>query len=147
MNAKTIIATAIVAIVGIQFIPYGKDHTNLPVMSEPQWDSARTKELFNRACADCHSNETKYPWYSNVAPVSWLVTRDIDEGREHFNVSVWGIQKKNEGEDAAKEVRKGEMPMWIYTIAHPEARLSSAEKQELISGLEKTFGREEEEED
>lgn len=145
MNAKTVIATAIAAIVGIQFIPYGKDHTNLPVMSEPQWDSARTKELFSRACADCHSNETKYPWYSNVAPVSWLVARDIDEGREHFNVSVWGIQKKNEGEDAAKEVRKGEMPMWIYTVAHPEARLSGVEKQELINGLEKTFGKEEEE--
>jgi len=147
MNAKTVIAAAIAAIVGIQFIPYGKDHTNLPVMSEPQWDSARTKELFNRACADCHSNETKYPWYSNVAPVSWLVAYDIDEGREHFNVSMLGIQKKNEGEDAAKEVRKGEMPMWIYTLTHPEARLSGAEKQELISGLEKTFGKEGEEED
>ena len=141
-----IIAAVVLAAVGIQFIPYGKDHTNLPVMSEPQWDSPRTKELFNRACADCHSNETKYPWYSQVAPVSWLVTHDIEEGREHFNVSVWGIQKKNEGEDAAKEVKEGEMPMWIYTIAHPEARLSDNEKQELINGLEKTFGTEEEEE-
>jgi len=59
---------------------------------------------------------------------------------------MWGSQKKNEGEDAAKEVREGEMPMWFYTIAHPEAKLSSNEKQELISGLEKTFGKEEEEE-
>lgn len=147
MNAKTIVATAVAAIVGIQFIPYGKDHTNLPVMSEPQWDTERTKELFNRACADCHSNETKYPWYSNIAPISWLVTHDIEEGREHFNVSLWGVQKENEGEEAAKEVREGEMPMWIYTLTHPEARLSKNEKQELISGLQKTFGREEEKED
>lgn len=147
MNAKTIAVAAIAAIVGIQFIPYGKDHTNLPVMSEPQWDSEQTKELFNRACADCHSNETKYPWYSNVAPVSWLVAHDIEEGREHFNVSLWGIQKKNEGEDAAKEVREGKMPMWIYTLTHPEARLSETEKQALISGLEKTFGTEEEAEE
>ena len=117
-----IIISLIAAAVAIQFIPYGKDHTNLPIMSEPQWDSPRTKELFNRACADCHSHETK------------------------FNVSVWGIQKKNEGEDAAKEVREGEMPMWIYTIPHPEARLSDTEKQDLINGLEKTFGKEEEEE-
>lgn len=145
MKDKIIIAVVLAA-VGIQFIPYGKDHTNLPVMSEPQWDSPRTKELFNRACADCHSNETKYPWYSQIAPVSWLVAHDIKEGREHFNASVWGIQKKNEGEDAAKEVKEGEMPMWVYTIAHPEARLSDSEKQELISGLEKTFGTEEEEE-
>lgn len=146
MNFKTVSIVVIAAAIAIQFIPYGKDHTNLPVMSEPQWDSPRTKELFNRACADCHSNETKYPWYSNIAPVSWLVAHDIDEGREHFNVSMWGVQKKNEGEDAAKEVREGEMPMWFYTIPHPEAKLSSSEKQELISGLEKTFGKEEKEE-
>ena len=146
MNFKTLSVAVIAAVVAIQFIPYGKDHTNPPIVSEPQWDSPRTKELFNRACADCHSNETAYPWYSNIAPVSWLIAHDIDEGREHFNVSMWGSQKKNEGEDAAKEVREGEMPMWFYTIAHPEAKLSSNEKQELISGLEKTFGKEEEEE-
>jgi len=144
MNAKTIAVAVVALAVGIQFIPYGKDHTNPPLMSEPQWDSPRTQELFNRACADCHSHETKYPWYSNIAPVSWLVMHDIDEGREHFNVSMWGIQKKNEGDDAAKEVREGEMPMWFYTIPHPEARLSDSEKKELISGLEKTFGTEEE---
>ncbi|ADR32765.1 cytochrome c [Sulfuricurvum kujiense DSM 16994] len=146
MNFKTVSVAVIAAVVAIQFIPYGKDHTNPPIVSEPQWDSPRTKELFNRACADCHSNETAYPWYSNIAPVSWLIAHDIDEGREHFNVSMWGAQKKNEGEDAAKEVREGEMPIWFYTIPHPEAKLSSSEKQELISGLEKTFGKEEEEE-
>lgn len=146
MKAK-IFAAAAVAAVAIQFIPYGKDHTNPPIISEPSWDSPRTKELFARACADCHSHESKYPWYSTIAPVSWLVARDIKEGREHFNVSAWGAQKENEGEDAAKEVREGEMPMLIYTLPHPEARLSDTEKQELISGLEKTFGKEEAEEE
>lgn len=146
MLGKLLIAAAAAGI-AIQFIPYGKDHSSLPVMSEPQWDSPRTKELFARACADCHSHETKYPWYSSVAPVSWLIAHDIEEGREHFNVSVWGIQKKNEGKDAAKEVREGEMPMLPYLIAHPEARLSDAEKTELIQGLEKTFGKEEGEEE
>lgn len=141
-----ILGTLAIAAIAIQFIPYGKDHTNLPVISEPQWDSPRTKELFARACADCHSHETKYPWYSKIAPISWLVEHDIHEGREHFNVSLWGEQKKNEGEDAAKEVREGEMPMWIYTLAHPEAKLTGTEKQELLSGLEKTFGNEEEKE-
>jgi len=147
MNFKTISIAVIVAAVAIQFVPYGKDHTNPPVMSEPQWDSPRTKELFNRACADCHSNETKYPWYSNIAPVSWLVMHDIDEGREKLNVSMLGVQKKNKVKDAADEVKEGEMPIPPYLITHPEARLSDTEKKELISGLEKTFGKETEKEE
>lgn len=145
MRGKLLIG-AVATAVAIQFIPYGKDRSSLPIMSEPQWDSPRTKELFVRACADCHSHETKYPWYSAIAPVSWLIEYDIKEGREHFNISVWGIQKENEGEDAAKELREGEMPMLPYLLAHPEARLSDTEKEELIRGLEKTFGKEEAEE-
>ncbi|MCX6061063.1 MAG: heme-binding domain-containing protein [Campylobacterales bacterium] len=142
-----ILAGVVVAAVAIQFVPYGKNHINPPIISEPKWDSPRTKELFNNACANCHSHETKYPWYSNVAPVSWLLQRDIDEGREHFNVSVWGAQKKNKGKDAAKEVREGEMPPWFYLPTHPEAKLTDTQKQELISGLEKTFGKEKVEEE
>lgn len=144
MNLKAISIAVILGAIAIQFIPYGKDHTNPPVMSEVQWDSPRTQELFNRACADCHSNETKYPWYSNIAPISWLIAHDIDEGREKMNVSMIGIQKKNKLKDAADEVKEGEMPIPPYLIAHPEARLSDAEKKELASGLEKTFGVEEE---
>ena len=76
-----------------------------------------------------------------------MLQRDIDEGREHFNVSAWGAQKKNEGKDAAKEVREGEMPPWFYLPTHPEAKLTDMQKQELISGLVKTFGKEETEEE
>lgn len=144
MNLKTISAVVLLSAVAIQFIPYGKDHTNPPVMSEVQWDSPRTQELFNRACADCHSNETKYPWYSKIAPVSWLIAHDIEEGREKMNVSMIGVQPKNKLKDAADEVKEGEMPIPPYLIAHPEARLSDAEKKELAEGLEKTFGTEEE---
>lgn len=142
MKTKILAAVAIAA-VAIQFIPYGKDHTNPPIISEPTWNSPQTKELFNNACADCHSHQTKYPWYSDVAPISWLLARDIQEGREHFNVSAWGAQKKNEGKEAAKEVREGEMPPWFYLPAHPEAKLSDTEKNELSTGLERTFGKEE----
>jgi mono/diheme cytochrome c family protein len=141
-NFKIISITAIGVLALLQVLPLGPHFINPPISGEPVWDTPRTQELFNRACADCHSHETKYPWYSNIAPVSWLVARDINEGREHFNVSTWGVQKKNEGKDAAKEVREGEMPMWIYTLPHPEAKLNETEKQELISGLEKTFGKE-----
>ncbi len=141
MKLKT---KALLTIVGlsvlIQFVPYGREHTNPEVVSEPRWDSPRTRELFMRACGDCHSNETKWPWYSGIAPISWLVAYDVDEGREHFNVSMWGVQEENEGEEAAEEVREGEMPPWAYLLAHPEARLDEAEKRELIEGLVRTFG-------
>jgi len=142
-SLKTISIAAIAGLALLQVLPLGPHFTNPPISGEPTWDSPRTKELFNRACADCHSNETKYPWYSNIAPTSWLVAHDINEGREKFNVSMWGVQKKNKGSDAADEVKEGEMPILPYLIAHPEARLSDTEKQELIRGLEKTFGKEE----
>lgn len=146
MKLKILSAVAIAAVV-IQFIPYGKNHVNPPVVSEPKWDSPRTKELFTNACANCHSNQTTYPWYSNIAPLSWLIEHDVQEGRAILNVSVWGIQKKNEGNEAAKEVREGEMPPLYYLPTHPEAKLSESQKQELIGGLEKTFGKEETQED
>ncbi len=136
-----------VAIVLIQFVPYGKNHTNPPVVAEPRWDSPQTRELFMRACGDCHSNETKWPWYSHIAPISWLVTYDVKEGREHFNVSMWGDQRKNRGDEAAEELREGEMPPLVYRIAHPEARLSEAEKKRLTEGLVRTFGEKKEEHD
>ncbi len=122
----------------IQLVPYGHDQTNPPVAQEPTWDSVRTRELFDRACKDCHSHETVWPWYASIAPVSWMVRWDVDEGRSHFNVSDWG-RAKNHGDDAAKMVRNGDMPLWYYLPAHPEAQLTKAESAELIAGLERTF--------
>ncbi len=142
-KGKIILGIAVVAVL-IQFIPYGKDYTNPPVVSEPQWDSMQTKVLFDKACANCHSNKTVYPWYSKVAPISWLVAYDIEEGREHLNVSMWGVQKRNEGDEAAKEVEEGDMPPIYYLPTHPEAKLTQNETQQLILGLEKTFGSEDE---
>lgn len=129
----------------IQLVPFGRDHTNPPVTGEPAWDFPETKALFDRACADCHSHGTVWPWYASVAPVSWLVQHDVDEGREHFNVSAWGSQKKNKGDEAAEEVREGEMPPFVYLPTHPEARLTDGEKAALVKGLAATFGDEGEE--
>jgi len=144
---KKIILTLIVLFGAIQLLPYGKEHTNPEVLAEPQWDSPKTKETFMQACGDCHSNETKYPWYSNIAPISWSMAHHIEEGREHFNVSMWGHQKKNEGEDAVEEIEDGEMPLFSYLLAHPEARLSDEEQKIFIEGLKKTFGEEKKEHD
>lgn len=123
----------------IQMVPYGRDHTNPAIVREPDWDRPRTRELFSRVCKDCHSNETQWPWYSFVAPISWLVQRDVAEGRSHFNVSEWG-RKEDHGDEAAELVREGEMPPWFYLPLHPEARLSEEDREKLVAGLVATFG-------
>lgn len=123
----------------IQLVPYGRDHTNPEIVREPEWDSPTTREIFFRTCKDCHSNETTWPWYSSVAPISWLVQSDVEEGRSDFNVSEWG-RAKNHGDEAAGMVRKSEMPPWFYLPAHPEAQLSDEERQQFVAGLVATFG-------
>lgn len=125
---------AIVILFGlIQLIPYGKDHSNPVVTNTPKWNNPQAKVLFQRACADCHSYETKWPKYANIAPISWLIMSDIQEGRDHFNISK-KVSKKDIKE-AVKQIREGEMPMWIYTLMHKDARLSNQEKETLIKGL------------
>jgi mono/diheme cytochrome c family protein len=132
----------IVLLIAIQFFPYGKNHTNPAVVGEPHWDSPQTQKTFYRVCGNCHSNKTKWPWYSSIAPVSWLVQSDVDEGRQHFNASMWGQQKMNRGQDAAGEVGGGDMPPWYYVLGHPEAKLSDSQRATLAKGLKATFGEE-----
>ncbi|THF85850.1 cytochrome C [Deinococcus sp. KSM4-11] len=122
----------------IQFVPYGHAHSNPPVAATPPWSDPDTKALFVRACADCHSNATVWPWYSNVAPVSWLLQRHVTEGRERFNINAQGFGRQSD--EAAKAVRGGSMPDRSYLPLHPAARLTAAERNQLADGLEMTFG-------
>jgi hypothetical protein len=122
----------------IQFVPYGRDHANPPVTAEPQWDTPQTRVLAASACFDCHSNETEWPWYTSVAPVSWLVQNDVRGGRETLNFSEWD-RPQGEIEEVAEVIAEGEMPPWYYAINHSAARLSDQEKQRLIDGLRATF--------
>lgn len=137
-----IFITVMLGLVVIQFVPYGRNHANPPVKQEPAWDSPKTRELFSRACRDCHSNETVWPGYSNIAPPSWLVRYDVEHGREMFNVSEWGRSGKNKGDEAAEEFNDGEMPPWFYTPMHPQARLNPMERKQFTAGLIATFGEE-----
>jgi hypothetical protein len=107
----------------IQLVPYGRSHSNPPVTGEPEWDSPRTRALAVDACLSCHSNETKWPWYSNVAPISWLLQRDVDTGRAELNLSEWN-REQDEAKDAAESVAEGEMPPLRYTIFNSRARVS-----------------------
>lgn len=118
----------------IQLVPYGRNHTNPPVQAEPKWDSPETRALAERACFDCHSNQTVWPWYSDVAPLSWLIQRDVEQGRRELNFSEWN-RSQREVRNAGRTVQRGEMPQWYYVLLHPSAGLSSAEKQSLANGL------------
>jgi mono/diheme cytochrome c family protein len=133
------IGLAAVALVALaQLVPYGRSHTNPPVKAEPQWSSPQTRALAVKACFDCHSNETTWPWYSNVAPVSWLVQSDVSGGRSALNFSDWNRAHEGAG-DVIEAVSGGSMPPWYYTIEHPEAKLSATEKQALMAGLAATL--------
>ncbi len=129
----------LLAAILIQLVPYGHSHTNPPATGEPAWNSPQTGELFRRACFDCHSDATVWPWYSHVAPVSWLVQRDVNGGRSHLNFTEWSRPQKH-AKDVAEQVKEGEMPPWYYLPMHPAARLTDAEKQALIDGAEKSLG-------
>ena len=139
-SAILIVILALVAVfLLIQLVPFGRNHSNPPVVGEPTWNSPQTRLLAQRACFDCHSNETQWPWYSNVAPLSWLVQRDVQEGRDHLNFSEWG-QGRQRAEDSGETIREGRMPPAYYILTHPQAKLSVGEKDTLIRGLVASIG-------
>ena len=121
----------------IQLVPFGRDHNNPPIKSEPNWSSPEARALVKEQCFECHSNETEWPWYSNIAPASWLVSYDVIEGREHVNFSNWG--GITEFDEIIEVVEKGEMPPIQYKIFYPNTRLNEQEKQALISALESSM--------
>lgn len=121
-----------------QLVPYGRAHSNPPVVQEPAWDSPQTHTLFARACNDCHSNQTDWSQQSTFAPVAWLMQWAVDQGRAAFNVSEWPGGGRN-ASDVAASVQNGSMPPEIYLSLHPEARLTPDEQQALIRGLKATF--------
>ena len=98
---------------------------------------AKTSKVFRRACYDCHSNQTRWPWYASVAPLSWLVQRDVDEGRRRLNFSSWQDYATDPEtaahklDEIAKPVAGGDMAPWHYRLLHPGARLSDEDRATL----------------
>ena len=134
-------ASILVMLPVIQAVPYGRAHSNPPITGEPQWSSPRTRELMARACFGCHSNEVEYPSYASVAPISWVVEAHVAEGREKVNYSEFD-QRQRGADETIEVIEEGSMPPAYYTRfgRHPEAKLTSAELQELIDGLRLTPG-------
>lgn len=136
---KRLFLLAVALFLAMQLVPYGRERDTRLEIVEPDWDSPRTRELARRACFDCHSNQTVWPWYSWLAPASWLVQWDVDEGREHLNFSEFDRRQRH-AEDCSEELLSGAMPPWQYLPLHPEAELSAEEKRELAEGFDRTFG-------
>jgi hypothetical protein len=121
------------------------ERTNPPADPAVSWEArarppAAVAEVIGRACRDCHSNRTVWPWYSKIAPVSWLVASDVSEGRGKLNFSRWDIYSPEvthaKSGQVCSEVRTGEMPPEIYVMMHPDAKLSAADIAALCaSGL------------
>ena len=136
---KKILIIIIVAFVLIQFFPIDKiNPAATPKMDflEIKATPERTATLIRNACYDCHSNESKYPWYSNVQPFGWFLEDHIQEGRKELNFSTFATyEKKRQAkklQEAAEMIEKGAMPLDSYVIGHSEAKLSAADKKELI---------------
>ena len=124
---------ALIILLLLQALPFLQPD-NPPVVNEPVWDRPETRALAKRACFDCHSNETVWPWYAKVSPMSWAVVYDVRKGRFEFNFSDWHAGDMS-GRKADEEIRSGKMPLPRYLLLHPEARLTDAEKAELRAGL------------
>ena len=123
----------------MQLVPYGRAHSNPPVVSEPQWDHPRTRELAKRACFDCHSNETKWPWWAQVAPLSWVMQRDVEVGRSVLNFSDWS-RSYDLAHESGNTVLRRDMPPRKYLLLHGDAALTHDEKVDLARGLHATLG-------
>lgn len=142
MNKKNLIwkllGAAVVLFLLIQLIPFGHDHTNPPTVSEPNWSSPAARALVKQHCFQCHSNETEWPWYSNLAPGSWLIAFDVIEGRGKFNFSDW---KNNPGEldEMIGAINEGEMPPIQYWIFHPSSKMDAQQKTDLINALQSSL--------
>lgn len=134
-----VVLVAIVAVNALGFVFI--HHENPPIVSEPNWDSPQTRALAERACFDCHSNETKWPTYSYILGGALLVGHDVQEGRQNLNFSDWeNVRGEGRSYSAMAEViERGKMPPAQYTLLHPEARLTEAEQQQLLDGLQATL--------
>jgi len=141
---KKILFWTVIVFVAIQLIPV--DRTNKPVDKKNNFvdiynSPPEIRAILKNACYDCHSNETNYPRYAYVAPISWAVKDHINEGREHLNFSVWGAYnkelKENVLQKSTEAVQNYEMPMPSYIDYHPKANLTRQQRQELADYFQK----------
>lgn len=145
---KIALLSIIVIVIILQFIPVkipeNKEITQNDIV-KAGYMSEDINIILKTSCYDCHSNQSKFPWYSYVAPVKWLVVRDVSKGREELNFSEWNSfdnrRKIRKLGEIKEQVEKGEMPMFIYTAIHRSAKLSDDQKKILIAWTEEEQNR------
>lgn len=139
-NLKSIGIGILLLLVVAQFFRINKE--NPPLQADKDFLSiqnapADIQNILKTSCYDCHSNLSQYPWYTNVAPVSWWIKHHINEGREHLNFSEWGFYSAEKAdhklEECVEMVEEGEMPMSSYTLLHGEASLNEEQKLMLVN--------------
>jgi len=118
----------------VQLVPYGHAHSNPPVTRAAHWPAGPGQQIAEAGCYDCHSNFTDWRWYSNVAPISWLVQHDVEDGRGALNFSEWDKPQPDLGE-LVGVIESGEMPPLQYTLIHRSAKLSSSEQKKLVAAI------------
>ncbi len=140
----------LVVTIGIQFVPV--ERSNPPITEEISVPPD-VAVILKRSCYDCHSHQTVWPWYSKVAPISWLVSNHVNEGRKHLNFSTWNRYSRKDQlkllEELVEETGEGEMPLWSYTLLHSHAKLGPADiriLKEWAESLNPPHREEEEEE-
>ena len=143
---RKILITLVVFLVVIQFFRIDKS----TVQSNPEDDfitvfnpPANVRTTIKEACYNCHSYSTVYPWYSNIAPISWWLKKHVNEAREHLNFATWknlSAKKANHKlEECVEEVKEGEMPLNSYTWTHPEARLTKDQRKILTTWFQEQY--------
>ena len=128
-----LIGIAVALFVVIQFVPYGRgSHSDPPATNAFTWTDPQAKAIAKASCYDCHSNQTRWWWATDIAPFSWLVQHDVDQGRARLNFSDWAGYPS--ASRFAEVVNDGRMPPFQYSLIHPHVRLTAAQKQTLIQG-------------
>ncbi len=134
---KKLTLLTLLAFIGIQFIPIMNVPANIPTKADEELQAPQNiQAILKRSCYDCHSNHTTFPWYSNIAPVSWFTKHHVEEGREHMNFSTWekyDDEKKLKYLDKIPKAIKSKMPLPSYLLIHKDATLSEADKKALTT--------------
>lgn len=131
---KWTILGALILFAALQVMPLGRDHSNPPVTEEPPWITREARSIAVASCYDCHSNQTRWPWYTDVIPWSWVTENDVENGRAQLNFSEWDREQPGLAE-ADDTIENDDMPPWRYVLFHPEVRLSDQEKALLTRAL------------
>jgi hypothetical protein len=125
-----LVVIALVTIASILTAPHASEKAGAPLLAGAHVPDA-VREVIQRSCRDCHSEATRFPWYSYVAPISWLIKSDVNQGREHLNLSHWNeyplVRRERCLSEIANQVQDGGMPLSSYTWIHRDAVLSPAD--------------------